>query len=434
MEENDLLPELRSDEMQDILTTPPKALVRWGTTIVLVIVGLLIVGCFVVRYPEVVACKVTITTTNPPTWVVAKSTGKIKQLYTRDKQKVRRGDIIAVLDNTADTQSILALERSLDAMNITEGAVTLTDLEGGMALGDVQTAYTTLQKAVTAFHNFTHRNVYDKRIATEKAQLNSYDKYVSSMQKQQDISNRQQAIASDQYGREDEIYSKGLISKQEMEDAKMAMLNRRLASEQINTSLHDAEVEMAEIRHIIGELEVQKEQERRAVVADLATAIDQARTAIEEWKQKYALISPMDGTLTYNDYWKVNQNVTEGSKVFSIVSNTSDSIIAKIKIPLEGAGKVQPGQRVNIRLDGYPYLEYGFLTGKVVSLSTMYSDTGEYTATVSLPTPLRTSYHYDIIMGGDLSGVAEVITQDISLAERLIHPLRYIYDRNIRHH
>lgn len=434
MEENDLLPELRSDEMQDILTTPPKALVRWGTTIVLVIVGLLIVGCFVVRYPEVVACKVTITTTNPPTWVVAKSTGKIKQLYTRDKQKVRRGDIIAVLDNTADTQSILALERSLDAMNITEGAVTLTDLEGGMALGDVQTAYTTLQKAVTAFHNFTHRNVYDKRIATEKAQLNSYDKYVSSMQKQQDISSRQQAIASDQYGREDEIYSKGLISKQEMEDAKMAMLNRRLASEQINTSLHDAEVEMAEIRHIIGELEVQKEQERRAVVADLATAIDQARTAIEEWKQKYALISPMDGTLTYNDYWKVNQNVTEGSKVFSIVSNTSDSIIAKIKIPLEGAGKVQPGQRVNIRLDGYPYLEYGFLTGKVVSLSTMYSDTGEYTATVSLPTPLCTSYHYDIIMGGDLSGVAEVITQDISLAERLIHPLRYIYDRNIRHH
>ena len=434
MEENDLLPELRSDEMQDILTTPPKALVRWGTTIVLVIVGLLIVGCFVVRYPEVVACKVTITTTNPPTWVVAKSTGKIKQLYTRDKQKVRRGDIIAVLDNTADTQSILALERSLDAMNITEGAVTLTDLEGGMALGDVQTAYTTLQKAVTAFHNFTHRNVYDKRIATEKAQLNSYDKYVSSMQKQQDISSRQQAIASDQYGREDEIYSKGLISKQEMEDAKMAMLNRRLASEQINTSLHDAEVEMAEIRHIIGELEVQKEQERRAVVADLATAIDQARTAIEEWKQKYALISPMDGTLTYNDYWKVNQNVTEGNKVFSIVSNTSDSIIAKIKIPLEGAGKVQPGQRVNIRLDGYPYLEYGFLTGKVVSLSTMYSDTGEYTATVSLPTPLRTSYHYDIIMGGDLSGVAEVITQDISLAERLIHPLRYIYDRNIRHH
>ena len=434
MEENDLLPELRSDEMQDILTTPPKALVRWGTTIVLVIVGLLIVGCFVVRYPEVVDCKVTITTTNPPTWVVAKSTGKIKQLYTRDKQKVRRGDIIAVLDNTADTQSILALERSLDAMNITEGAVTLTDLEGGMALGDVQTAYTTLQKAVTAFHNFTHRNVYDKRIATEKAQLNSYDKYVSSMQKQQDISSRQQAIASDQYGREDEIYSKGLISKQEMEDAKMAMLNRRLASEQINTSLHDAEVEMAEIRHIIGELEVQKEQERRAVVADLATAIDQARTAIEEWKQKYALISPMAGTLTYNDYWKVNQNVTEGSKVFSIVSNTSDSIIAKIKIPLEGAGKVQPGQRVNIRLDGYPYLEYGFLTGKVVSLSTMYSDTGEYTATVSLPTPLRTSYHYDIIMGGDLSGVAEVITQDISLAERLIHPLRYIYDRNIRHH
>ncbi len=38
-------------------------------------------------------------------------------------------------------------------------------------------------------------------------------------------------------------------------------------------------------------------------------------------------------------------------------------------LPAEGAGKVEPGQKVNIRLDNYPYMEYGMLEGVISHIS-----------------------------------------------------------------
>ena len=51
-----------------------------------------------------------------------------------------------------------------------------------------------------------------------------------------------------------------------------------------------------------------------------------------------------------------------------------------------------PGQRVNISVTGYPYMEFGFLTGKVMSVSLLADDESAYTVTISLPQDLCTSY------------------------------------------
>lgn len=80
-----------------------------------------------------------------------------------------------------------------------------------------------------------------------------------------------------------------------------------------------------------------------------------------------------------------NQNVNSGDKVFSIVASQTGDIIGKIKLPVNGSGKVKPRQRVNISVTGYPYMEFGFLTGKVVSVSLLTDDKSMYTVTVSLP-------------------------------------------------
>ena len=77
----------------------------------------------------------------------------------------------------------------------------------------------------------------------------------------------------------------------------------------------------------------------------------------------YLFISPAGGILSYNNVWQKNQNVNSGDKVFSIVASQTGDIIGKIKLPVNGSGKVKSGQRVNISVTGYPYMEFGFLTG-----------------------------------------------------------------------
>lgn len=117
--------------------------------------------------------------------------------------------------------------------------------------------------------------------------------------------------------------------------------------------------------------------------------------------------------------------------VISVISSSKEQSIGKAKIPVAGSGKVKIGQRVNIQLDGYPYLEYGFLTGCITSVALM-PDEDIYTATFELQNSQTTSYGKAIRQTGDLSGVGEIITDDLSVAERIIGPLKYLFHRNLR--
>src|SRR5258707_12219901 len=68
-----------------------------------------------------------------------------------------------------------------------------------------------------------------------------------------------------------------------------------------------------------------------------------------------------------------NKQIIEiGKNLFSIIPKGGE-IIAKAELPLAGSGKVKPGQQVNIRLDNYPFEQFGMLTGEVKSISLLQS-------------------------------------------------------------
>lgn len=54
------------------------------------------------------------------------------------------------------------------------------------------------------------------------------------------------------------------------------------------------------------------------------------------------------------------------------------------------------GNKVNIILDGYPHMEFGYLKGEVLSISPMFDDNG-YTATINIKSETTTygkKYHW----------------------------------------
>lgn len=52
-------------------------------------------------------------------------------------------------------------------------------------------------------------------------------------------------------------------------------------------------------------------------------------------------------------------------------------VYAELTLPTEGAGKVEQGQEVIIKLDNYPYLQFGSLIGKVENISTITNTSNE---------------------------------------------------------
>ncbi len=102
-----------SEELQEIMGRIPSRVVRRGTVVIFSILVVILVLSYLVKYPEMVAAPITITTLTPPADLMAKSTGRIEKLFVRDGQQLAEGDLVAVLFNIADYDDVFTLERLL---------------------------------------------------------------------------------------------------------------------------------------------------------------------------------------------------------------------------------------------------------------------------------------------------------------------------------
>lgn len=421
--------ELRCEEVQEILTRPPHALVRWGITVFFVVLALFFIGGCFFKYPDVITAEITITTEHPPVWIVARSSGKIRELYHKDRDSIRTEEIIAVLENPAKTEDVLLLKRELATFNPTDSSVCSRSFPEKLTLGSIQGAYAAFLKSLTDYRNFLSLNLYEQKIEATRKELQEYRNYISHLNRQAELDMEQVKIASTVHNREKLLFDKGLTAQSEYEEAKQTFLNRQQGREQLMTSISSARIQEAQLQQNIIETQMERSREANNLGIALKTACNELRVGINDWELNSLFISPANGILSYNHIWQENQNVNSGDKVFSVVAGETGDIIGKIKLPVNGSGKVMPGQRVNIRVTGYPYMEFGFLTGKVVSVSLLADDESIYTVTVSLPQDLHTSYGKSLDFKGELSGTAEVMTDERSITARLLSPLRYLWEK-----
>ena len=94
-------------------------------------------------------------------------------------------------------------------------------------------------------------------------------------------------------------------------------------------------------------------------------------------------------------------------------------------VPSPGFGKVQVGQKVNVRLECYPYMEYGVLVGEILSFQKITKPTIQ--GTFSYPTTIvffdNTLSHRVMVpldQLRELSGTAIIILQERKIIEVLI--------------
>ena len=155
--------------------------------------------------------------------------------------------------------------------------------------------------------------------------------------------------------------------------------------------------------------------------------LDEIESSLINWEQGYLLTAPITGELSYLSELNQNQFVNAGQNLFSVVPQ-NQNYIGNIEIPTQGFGKVKTKQTVKIRLAHYPYNEYGQVDGKVESISLIAKE-NMYRAKVNLPNGLRSSYKKDLTFKPEMTGTAQIITEDLRLIERVFNSFRKLFDR-----
>ncbi len=123
-----------------------------------------------------------------------------------------------------------------------------------------------------------------------------------------------------------------------------------------------------------------------------------------------------------------------GTDLFSVLPG-DNPIFGQVYLPAQGAGKVTTGQDVIIKLDNYPYIEYGSIRGRVRTISNIANPVREpgiqgaintYMIIVDLPDQLTTNYGVKLDFNYEIRGVADILTRKRKLIVRLFDNLRYI--------
>ncbi|MFM7852094.1 MAG: hypothetical protein ACKO96_09305, partial [Flammeovirgaceae bacterium] len=74
----------RSEEFEEILGIPPAWPIRFGSMIFLFILTSIIIGSWVISYPDYITSKITITTKSPPSRLISNAAGRILKIWVND--------------------------------------------------------------------------------------------------------------------------------------------------------------------------------------------------------------------------------------------------------------------------------------------------------------------------------------------------------------
>ena len=427
--------ELRSEEFNEVLSAVPAWIVRWGITMIACVVLMLLVGSAVFKYPDVISSTVTLTGTTPVSAGVARTSGKLQELYVGNNQRVKANTLLAVIENPAGTNDILRLKELLRQAENSLDTIALVPSQQ-LRLGSLQSLYSSFYLSMSEYRQFKELAYHLKKIELVKARIVKNEVYYRNMLKQKDLSEVQAKIAHQQYARDSLLGVKGLVSKEAVEEAYSRYLQSSLSAENMERSLENLQIQLAQMNESLYDTEYQYLDQKNTLETQLRSLVNQLRAEIDAWEINYALITPIDGEITLTQYWTNNQNVTAGNVVFNIVPTNQGEIVGKAMLPTERSGKVRKGQKVNIRFSNYPDKEFGIVKGIVENISLIpvldVQNAKSYMVDIELPNGLRTSYNKDLPFLPEMEGQADIITEDISLLERFLMPIRKVITEGLK--
>ncbi len=438
MQENSNNIELRSEEVREILGSPPGWIVRSSISVILLIVLSLLLGSFFYKYPDIISGNITIVSQNPPIPIVARSSGRLELLFVTDGKDVKKGQAVAVIENPAVFDDMIILKSLLDSISVSFSStdrLRAFSLPKTLALGQCQSYYSSLVSQWEEYLNYVRLNHLGQQMESLSQQVVDYKRYLVQLEEQTSILKRDLDLNEKQLKRDSTLYAGKVLSEVQYEQSQQTFYKQKYNYRSSISGISNTRIQINQLKQQLLELDIQKNEQESRFLSTLKERSDNLKAQFDTWEQTYVLTAPIDGKMAFTDLWSEKQPVLVGNSIFTIVPETEQEIIGKMVIPVSGSGKVEVGQKVNIKLDNFPYMEYGLLESTITNISMVPVKTpdggGYYTAEVRLSNGLVTNYSKELPFIQEMQGVVEIITNDRKLIERLVQPLVAIFKNNV---
>jgi multidrug efflux pump subunit AcrA (membrane-fusion protein) len=426
MEKEKIDIELRSDEFQEIVQQSPRWMIRSGISLIFGILVLLLAGSYFFRYPDMINANIIVLSENPPAYLAARTTARIDSLVAADQQLVSENQIIAILESTANFNDAIKLKELLLRMEpfmLTFDTLSATTPDFGLRLGDIQSDYSSFVRIYNDYFSFLRLKLHIKKIKSLKQQVAMNRIYYDRLWAQKQDMESDLRIVTSQFKRDSLLLIKGVLSDLDLEKSKGLLLQKKFNTNGARTKLAETQSAIIKLEQDVVDAEMEFADQKKKAQNSLIEAMNVLKSRLAYWEQAFIIRSPIAGKVSFTNFYNKNQQVKKDEIVFAVIPEKQSQIIGRISLPLKGAGKVAPGQKVNIRFDNFPYMEYGFLKGTVKNISLMPNNEN-YVVEVQLPQDMKTNYNIPLKFSQEMKGSAEIITEDMRLIQRFFNPVK----------
>ncbi|PKP24165.1 MAG: HlyD family secretion protein [Bacteroidetes bacterium HGW-Bacteroidetes-2] len=421
--------ELRTEEVQDILTAVPHWMIRYGNILLLSLILLLFFLSWLIKYPDVIPSEALVTTKSPPQKEFAKTSGRIANLLVENNSRVSNNQPLAIMENPAQYQDVFLLKNILDTISIQENSFyfPMENLPI-LFLGNLETDFAVFQNNYIQYDLNRILQPFNNEALANRFTESELRSRVAMMENQKGINQRELDFKKNELDRYEALFEKGVIASQEYELKQLEYLQAERNFRNMEVSISQLKESISNARRNTLGTEINKTNEELLLLKSVLQSFNQLKKAIRDWELQYAFIANIDGKISFIEAWNEYQTINVGDLLFTIVPTAENKYLARLKTPAQNSGKIEIGQRVLIRLQNFPEEEFGMLTGKVKTVSFLPDKDGFYAIEVTLPERLITTYNKEIEFTQELHGTAEIVTEDLRLIERFFYQLRGIFD------
>ena len=424
----------RSEQIKDIVGRMPVNGVKWVLLIVLLLVLSMIIFGYVVKYPEIVSGPITITTNKAPVILVAKNTGRLRLLGNTTRMSVKAGEVFALFQNTTNLKDLLHVDSLLQNLSEITYPDSAISFSLNLNLGELNAEYYQFVSHYEKLLLHRSNNLYDEKIKALTISQNDCDTTIKYSEKRLLLKEKQLQFYRREVSRDSMRLKIGDYIEREYEQTKNVYYAALDDFQSLEGSISSNILRKKSLINQRHQLRIEQSQGEAEMRTEYMHAYRRLSSAIENWKEYYAFVAPIDGIIEFLDFWRDNNYIAAGKEVFTIIPK-GGNIVGHMLLPSIGSGKVKKDQVVTIQLDDYPHLEFGSINGTVESISLITNkqpiqngrnNIDNYLLTIQLPNGLTTKFGSKLAFKYEIKGVADIQTKKRRLIQRLFDNLKYI--------
>ncbi|NIJ52985.1 HlyD family efflux transporter periplasmic adaptor subunit [Dyadobacter arcticus] len=419
--------DLRDEFYGEVYMMKPSWWMRWGVTVFLGIFLLLFVLAYIVRYPDIIKCEIKISTNKPSITFQPPEEAEIQKILVRNNAPVKENMNLLVFRNGANYQDVLTLDRELKNFSFNDNRLTAffeKYVGSNMQLGEtIENEWTSFSNELLLYYKIRKMNSFQSQIQYLDDELDGLKRLQSHYSTLTKIDDKQHEINEEKMKIDSILSSQKVLSRVDNYTNRQNYYNKLSELKQNEIQVTRIGADIVKLTNTRKSLMSDERQSLLTQSVSIRTSLGRLHAAIEAWKKLYLFVAPLHGKVHFL------QNLEEGNKfsgkLLTVLPDSSSHFI-KANISVEGAGKVKLGQRVLIKLNDYPYKEYGVIEGTLSEFS-LISDEKFYVGRIDIN--FREISKNRIVIKDNMKGIGEIITNDRSLLERVFSNMLYVFNK-----